>query len=136
MILLEATFFKRLLLSDHQKLMLSRKDFVSSRTFIQCRHLIPLLNVYAVWAQYMTALRIATQFPGHECIHMSLTSQLNVAFILKLSGSFMCLAYLSDMLSHTCQPQTKKKQEIFSRSSAATIYVSLPTSHQVPHLYI
>ena len=26
-------------------------------------------------------------------------------------------------LSHTCQPQTKK-QEIFSRSSAATIYVS------------
>ena len=37
---------------------------------------------------------------------------------------------------HTCQPQTKKKQEIFSRRSAATIYVSLPTSHQVPHLYI
>ena len=34
-----------------------------------------------------------------------------------------------------CQPQTKKK-EIFSCGSDATIYVSLLTSHQVPHLYI
>ena len=41
-----------------------------------------------------------------------------------------------DRQIHTCQPQTKKKQEIFSRGSAATIYVSLPTSHQVLHLYI
>ena len=51
---------------------------------------------------------------------------------LRLTLSHLDLGHTNAYLS----TPDKKKQEIFSRSSAATIYVSLPTSHQVLHLYI
>ena len=35
---------------------------------VQCRHLIPALNVRAAWAKYTNACPIATQFPGHGCM--------------------------------------------------------------------
>ena len=35
---------------------------------VQCRHLIPVLDVWAAWAKYTTARPIATQFPGHGCM--------------------------------------------------------------------
>ena len=37
-------------------------------TSIQCRHLIPALNAWAVRAYYTTARPIDTQFHGHGCV--------------------------------------------------------------------
>ena len=52
---------------------------------VQCRYVIPELNDWVARAKYTTARPIATQCIGHECNHMSLTSQLKVALIRKLS---------------------------------------------------
>ena len=36
---------------------------------VQCRHLIPALNAWAVRASYTTARPIDTQFHGHGCMN-------------------------------------------------------------------
>ena len=37
-------------------------------TRLQCRHLIPALNAWAVRAYYTTGHQIATDFPWHGCM--------------------------------------------------------------------
>ena len=67
---------------------------------LQCRHLIPALNVWAaVRAKYTTACPIATHFPGHGCMN---DPQLNVTLIHTLRGSLMCLSYLNWNVIHGC----------------------------------
>ena len=42
--------------------------YVCMGVFVQCRHLIPALNVWEAWAYCTTARPIATKFPGHGCM--------------------------------------------------------------------
>ena len=48
---------------------------------LQCRHLIPALNMRAEWAEYTTACPVATHFPWYGCMF---DVQLYVALICKL----------------------------------------------------
>ena len=57
-------------------------------------------------ALYTTVRPIITHFPGHESDHRAVTAQLNVIFMRKVRGSFMCLAYFVDMLVTGCSLQT------------------------------
>ena len=70
-----------------------RQD-VEDSSYLQCRHLIPALNMWAARAEYTTARSIATHFPWHGCMY---DLQLNVALVRKLRGSLKCLAYFLDM---------------------------------------
>ena len=79
----------------------------SAEENLQCRHLILELNAWAAQAYKKTARLIASQFPGHRCVHRTLTSHLNVALqhatcnMLRkqhASGSLICLAYYFDLL--------------------------------------
>ena len=63
---------------------------------IQCRHLIPALDAWAVRAKYTPTCPIATQFPGHGCMD---DLQLNVSLIRNLRGLLICVSYFIEMLS-------------------------------------
>ena len=59
--------------------------------FIQCRHLIPALNAWAVGPDTRPYARLPHSFIGMVAW---MSSQLNVALFCKLRGLLMCLAYL------------------------------------------
>ena len=76
---------------------------------------------------YISLLTLFHQISFRKCFN-----QKDIAKIIMDFSATSGLNRLNEIPPlHTCQPQTKKKQEIFSRGSAATIYISLPTSHQV-----
>ena len=94
--------------------------------YVQCRHLIPTLNVWEAWVYCTTACPIAIKFPGHGCMD-DLTNErsfdLQAMWSIALLGLFLYLLAMGVCTTRHWQTSGRLVQE--SNVSTVCMYVCM-----------